>query len=197
MGQVRQAARLELARVAQQRTGGADSRPVLRADAQAIERGDAVGPHQILARELRVELPGFAHGYGGAGRRNRHRCRQYHLARLIAGDCRVELSGRHHFEDQLPGGDVQGCEPRGRAAGINRYHIVVAVLDQPIISQHGAGRDRLDHSSADDAFGQLGIFDLLTDCDPMPLGDETPEVFGRGLHGNARERHLGSTAVIA
>src|SRR2546427_257499 len=146
---------------------------------------------------VRVKLPGFAHGYGGARRRNRHLCRQYHLARLIAGDCLVDLGGGYHFQDQLTGGDIQGCEPRGRAAGINRYHIVVAVFDQPIISQHGAGRDRFDHGSADDALGQLGIFDLLTDRDPMPLGDETPEVFGRGLHGNTRERHLGSTAVIA
>src|SRR5712664_830578 len=31
----------------------------------------------------------------------------------------------------------------------------------------------------------------------MPLRDEAPEVFGRGLHGNTRERDLGRTAVIA
>ena len=56
-----------------------------------------------------------------------------------------------------------GSEPRGRAAGIHRDDVVIPVAHEPVVSEDGAGRDRLDHGSANDPFGQLGIFDLLTD----------------------------------
>src|SRR6185503_18853339 len=55
--EVRKPAWLELPGVAQQRTSGANRRAVFRRDSQPIERREPERAHQVLAREIRVELP--------------------------------------------------------------------------------------------------------------------------------------------
>ena len=194
---MRQTAWLELARVAQQRASGADGRTIVCTDAQPIERRDAVGARQVFARELRVELPSLACRHGADGRRHWMIGRNDEPAGFVARQRRFDVSRGDDLEDQLAGGDVEGSEPRGRAARIHCDDVVISVSDEPVVREHRAGRHRLDHGSADDALGQLGIFDLLTDRDAVPLGDEPPQVLGGGFHGNTRERDLRRAAVIA
>jgi hypothetical protein len=56
--EVRQAAGLQLAQVAQQRTGGADGRLVGGTEAEALERVHGELARQVVARQRRIELPG-------------------------------------------------------------------------------------------------------------------------------------------
>jgi hypothetical protein len=196
VGQVRQAAGLQLARVAQQRAGGADRRAVVYTDAQPIQRRDAVGAREIFTCERGVEFPGFAGRHCGDGRRHGVIRWNDELPRFVAAERRIEIRRRDDLENQFARGDVQGCEPGGRAAGVHRYDVVVAIPNQPVVRQHRAGRDRLDHGSADDALGQFGIFDLFADRDAVAFGDQPPQVFRGRLHWDAGEWDFCCRAVI-
>ena len=195
--QMRQAAGLQLARVAQQRAGGANGRSVVRADAKPIERGDTVGARQVFARQLGVEFPCLARGHCGDGRSDRMIRRNDELAGFVAPERSLDVGRGDDLEDEIARGDVEGSEPGSRAAGIHRHEIVIPVSYEPVVRQHGARRHRLDHRPANDAFGQLGIFDLLTNRDAVPLGDEPPQILGGGFHGDTGERDLRRAAVVA
>src|SRR5206468_7099888 len=66
-GEVRQAPRLQLPRVAEQRPDGAERSAVARLDAEPVEGSHSERACQVLARELGIELPRLALGAYGAG----------------------------------------------------------------------------------------------------------------------------------
>ena len=122
----------------------------------------------------------------------------YHeLAGLVTPERRLDVSRGDDLEDELTGRNIQTGDSSRRAARIHRHEIVIPIAYEPVVREHRAGGHRLDHGSADDALGQLGIFDLLADRNPVPLGDEPPQVLGGGFHRHARERDLRRAAVIA
>jgi hypothetical protein len=59
-GQVRQAARLQLAQVAHERAGRADGGPVRLVHTESFERQDAELPRQLVGAHAGVELPPVA-----------------------------------------------------------------------------------------------------------------------------------------
>ena len=84
---MREAARLELAGVAQHRARGADRGTVPRLDAESVERREAVGAGQIVAGEIGIEFPRLALGDGHgvrAGERMAAPGGDDHLRRLEA-----------------------------------------------------------------------------------------------------------------
>ena len=67
---------------------------------------------------------------------------------------------------------------------------------EQVVRKRGAGRHRLHHLAADDAFRLARIFHLFADRDPVSLLDEPPEIFGERLHGHAGQRHFRRAAVV-
>ena len=196
--EVGQAARLQLARVAEQRTRGAQRGPVVRRDAQPVERGECEGTGQVLARQLRIELPRFPLGQYGRGRPGRPGARgNDQLGGLVTGEHGFKVRRRNDLEDQLAGRHVQGGDPDGGAARIQCDEVVVAVPREPVVRQHRPRRDRLDDLAAHQALGELRVLDLLADRDTVSVGDEAPEILRGCLDGHPGERYFGGAAVVA
>ena len=195
--QMWQATRLELSRVAQQRARGANRGTIIRTHAEPIQRGNGVGAHQVFTAELSIEFPRLSR------RRRRSWCSERRLSRQdqFPGfePCQrlLEIGDRHNLEDQFTRREIERGQADGWAARIEGDEIVVAIADEPVVGEHGAWRNRFHHGPADDAFGELGVLDLLADRDPMALGDQPAQILGGRFHGNARQRDRGGAAVVA
>ena len=194
---MRQPARLEFARVAQQRAGGTERRPILAGDAKSVERSDSVGARQVFARQLGIVLPCLAGSHRPRRRGDCRLSRQDQLAGFVPSERQLELGGRHNLEDQLTGCEIETGDPRIRAARVHGDQIVVAIAVQPILGQHGAGRNGLDDRPPHDALRQLWIFDLLADRDAVALRNQTAQVVRSCLDRYAGKRDFRRAAVVA
>ena len=196
---MRQAARLELARIPQQRSGGAQGGAIPGLNAEPVERSEPVGADQVLPGELGVEFPGLALGDRDRVRSERGAAAGRHddLGRLEARERDGKVGGEDALPDELAGGEIQrgdagALAPRG--AGDEE---VVPFARQPVLGEHGARGDGLDHRPAHESLGELRVLHLLADRDAVALGDEAAQVLGRRLDGHPGERDLGGTAVVA
>ncbi len=194
---MRQAARLELPGIPEQRPRRAERGVIARLDPQPVEPRHAERARQFLARELGIELVAFALGPGGAGGREHTPGGKDDLGRFVAGQRRRQLLGRGRFEQQLTGREVERREPSGCAPGIHGDEEVVAAALEPVVRQHCARRDGLHHFAPHEPLREPGVFDLLADGDPMSQGDQPPQILGRGLDRNAGEGHVDGAAVVA
>ena len=182
---MREAARLELLGVAQQRSRGPQGRTVPGFDAESVEGGETIGAAQICPRQFGVELPRLALGdRHGLGRRQAEvgrRAPRGHdeLRRLEAREGEGEIGGGDGLPDEFAGRQVQGGEARGVAARRASHEEVVALACQPILGEHGSRGDGLYHRAAHESLGELGVLHLLADRDAVPLGDEPAQAHRR------------------
>jgi hypothetical protein len=176
---------------------GAERRRVVSRNSEPVQRGQPIGPRQVFAGQVSIEFPRLAAGDGRMSGRHTALGRQHQLACFIPGERGLEVLGRHDFQDQCACRDVQRSEPRRRAAGVEGKHVVVAVFDQPVVGEHGPGRNGFDHSAPHDTLGEFWVFDLLGDRDAVSLRDEAAQVFGGGLDGDAGQGDFGRAAIVA
>src|SRR6202022_2158593 len=78
-------------------------------------------------------------------------------------------------------------QPRCPAAPLQSHHPIIPAPRHPTVLKQGAGRQRLDHLTADQSAGGLGIFHLFADGDSVTSPDQLAEVFGGGLDRDSRE----------
>ncbi len=195
---MRQAARFELSRVAEQGAHRAQGRAVARLDAESVERCHAKGAGQVLARQLRIELPCLTLRAHGTRERegDRRAAGKHDFPGFVARQGCQEVLRSHGLEQQLAGRQVQCRHPRRCAPSVDRQQEVVPVALEPIVGEDGTGGDGLHHRAPHEAFGELGILHLLADRHAVPQGDQPPQVFGRRLDGHAGEWHLGRAPVV-
>jgi len=190
--QVRQARGLQLAQIAEQSAGCADGWTVVPGEAEAVERCDRETAGELLAGELRVELPGLAGGAERVTVRDHRGLGGDHLGRLEAVEGLTHPIRLGLLEQELAGGEVDGGEADRSGSprrGPDGHQVVVPPPRQPSVFEHGPGRDRLDHGALDDALGLARVLDLLADRHPMPARDQLAEVVGCRLDGHAGQRH--------
>src|SRR5688500_11835520 len=126
---MRKPRRLELAQVSQQRTGSGDRSIILLADAEPLEREQLEVASQLLARQRRIELPGFAlrdqraFGSGACRSRGEIYCtsRPDDLSRRQARQQWSHIIRPCRIETELAGGkigrgDAEGCLGHGSPA---------------------------------------------------------------------------------
>ena len=173
---MRQAARLELPGVPQQRPGGAQGGAIPGLDAEPVERSEPVSAHQVLPGELGVELPGLALGHRDRVRGERGPAAGRHddLGRLETREREGKVGGEDALPDELAGGHVERGDAGTFAPGGAGDEEVVPFARHPVLSEHGARRDGLDHRPAHESLGELRV-----------------------LHLHAGERDLGGPTVVA
>ena len=168
-----QAAGLQLASVAQQRSRSADGRQVPLRHPKAVERRQRERAGQVLARQPGVELPRVSL----RARRRPQGCkrapaRENDLRGLIAGECVREVRRGDGLQHQLTGDQIERGNAGVGTARVHRHEKVVAVALQPVVGEHAPGRHRLDYLPAHDPLGELRVLYLLADRHPVAAGHE-------------------------
>ena len=196
--ELRQAARLQFARVLEQCPRRAEGRPVGIADPEAFEPPQSETPRNLLGGLVGVELPRFTLCDHELAARGWHLppLRHDDLARVEAGERDLEVIHGHGLQDELAGRQIQRREP-DRIAGEDRHQEVVACAVQPLVGEDRAGAHRLDHLAPHHPLGVLWILHLLANGYPVAAFHEAPQVPVGGLDRHARQRDLGGGAAVA
>src|SRR5687768_10061674 len=110
---------LQLAEIAEQRSGGSDGSIIMLADSQPLERKELEVASQLLARKRGIELPCLAFGHerslcadaGGSGGQVASASRTDDLSWRQAGQQRSDIVRSSGVEAELPGRQVSRCDP--------------------------------------------------------------------------------------
>ena len=100
----------------------------------------------------------------------------------------IQAAWRNRLDDELAGGEVNGGETSTLPPDVHRHNPVVASPGHPAFLEEGARGQRLHDFAAHQTLGFLGILDLLTNRDAVPVAHQLPEIFRGRLHRNACER---------
>ncbi len=89
---------------------------------------------------------------------------------------------------EIAGGEIEQGQGRHWARDVEGGEVVVAFRRQRRVNCGSGGEDPGDFA-ADDLLGELGIFHLLADGDPVALAQQAGEVIVGGVVGHATHGH--------
>ena len=192
-----EARRPHFVQVAEERAARREEKRVARGiEAEAGRGGDAEPFPEPLVPERSVEAPGGPRGQvPGSGGRLRL-LGDHDLGGLESPEFVVEIRGGHLAELELAGREVDDGEPERGISG-DRDHVVVAARREEPVLEDRARRDDLDDVPPHDPPGLRRVLELLADRHAAAHLQQAGDILVHGLHGDARERNVPLSAVVA
>src|SRR5256886_922182 len=188
-GQVWEAARFELPRVAEQRPHGAQGGAVARLDAEPVEGCHLEGASQILAPQIGIKFPRLALGAHGTRKRDGswRAAGKDEFPGFVASEHRGEGLRRHSLEQELAGGEIERRNSGRCTPSVDCQQEIVPAALEPVVAEDAARGDGFHDRTSHEALRKLGILHLLADRYAVTEADQPPQVLGCRLDGRSEE----------